>query len=244
MERINGIIVRRDFPEQMEMTATDTRRLFERILDVQYELHAIDFQKIGLGDFGKPAGYVRRQVEGWSTRYRRVRTPDAPDGEAVMDWLAEKMPPDTDRPGIIHNDFKFDNVVLDPHNPFKVIGVLDWEMATVGDPLMDLGCSLGYWIQPGDPEETQALRMMPTNAPGALTREEMVQRYETLSGRGIDHFGFYHCFGLFRLAVIAQQIYYRYYHGQTKDDRFKTFVFGVHVLINAAMRIVAREGEA
>ncbi len=242
MERINGTIVRRDLPEQMQMTAADITRLFERILDVQYELHAIDFAKIGLGDFGKPDGYVHRQVAGWNKRYRAARTPDAPDGEAVMEWLAENMPPDTDRPGIIHNDFKFDNVVLDPRNPFKVIGVLDWEMATVGDPLMDLGCSLGYWVQPGDPDEMQLMRMMPTDAPGALTREEMVKRYEMLSGRSIDSYGFYYCFGVFRLAVIAQQIYYRFFHGQTRDKRFKKFIFGVHVLINTATGVTKGAG--
>jgi aminoglycoside phosphotransferase (APT) family kinase protein len=243
MERIKGIIIRRDLPAALRMTADQTTRLFESVLDVQHELHAIDFRKIGLSDFGKPEGYVERQVLGWNKRYRGARTPDAPDGEAVMDWLAENMPADTDRPGIIHNDYKFDNVVLDPGNPFKIIGVLDWEMATVGDPLMDLGCTLGYWIEPGDPEEMQMMRMMPTDAKGALTRAEIVHRYAALSGRTMDNFSFYHCFGMFRLAVIAQQIYYRYFHKQTKDDRFKSFILGVHVLINAAIRIVASGGQ-
>lgn len=236
MERLDGIIVRRDFPKEMKLSATDTTRLFQRILEVQHELHAIDFNNIGLGDFGKPTGYVQRQVMGWSSRYRKAKTPDAPDGEAVMDWLAANMPPDTDRPGIVHNDFKFDNVVLDPENPLEVIGVLDWEMATVGDPLMDLGCTLGYWIQPGDAEELQAIRMMPTHAPGALTREGMVERYAALSGRSVDNYNFYYCFGLFRLAVIIQQIYFRYYHGQTADKRFAAFIFGVQALLNAAAR--------
>jgi len=124
-----------------------------------------------------------------------------------------------------------------------VVGVLDWEMSTIGDPLMDLGCTLGYWIQPGDPEEMQVIRMMPTNAPGALTREQVVARYAELSGRPVDNFDFYYCFGMFRLAVIAQQIYYRYYHGQTADERFKMMIFGVQVLINAGRRIVRRYQE-
>lgn len=242
MERIKGIIIRKDLPEQLQMTAAQTTRLFESVLEVQYELHAIDYHKIGLSDFGKPEGYVERQVLGWNKRYRKSRTPDAPDGEAVMDWLASNMPVETNRPGIVHNDYKFDNVILDPENPFRVIGVLDWEMATVGDPLMDLGCTLGYWIEPGDPQEMQVMRMMPTDADGALTREQVVRRYAALSGRTMDNFSFYHCFGMFRLAVIAQQIYYRYFYGQTRDDRFKNFIFGVHVLINAAMRIVASGG--
>lgn len=241
MERIRGIIIRRDLPEQLKLTPADTTRLFENILKVQYELHVIDYKAIGLEDFGRPEGYVKRQVEGWSRRYRAARTPDVPDGEAAMAWLWDHMPGDTQNPSILHNDFKFDNVILDPDNPFTVIGVLDWEMATVGDPLMDLGASLGYWVQPGDPEEMQAMRTGPTLAPGALTREEMVRQYAALSGRKMEKFNFYHCFGVFRLATIAQQIYYRYFHGQTVDKRFKSFGYHVNVLIRTADRIAKGE---
>ncbi|MFA5905729.1 MAG: phosphotransferase family protein, partial [Desulfobacula sp.] len=177
MERIRGIIIRRDLPGHLKLTAADTTRLFENVLKVQYELHAIDYKKIGLEHFGKPEGYVKRQVEGWSKRYRAARTPDVPDAEEIMAWLFENMPEDTKHPAIIHNDFKFDNVILDPENPFTVIGVLDWEMATIGDPLMDLGASLGYWVQAGDPKELQNLRTGPFLARGALTREEMVRQY-------------------------------------------------------------------
>ncbi len=238
MECIQGIIIRKDIPEQLNMTAADTSRLFASIIKVQHELHSIDFENIGLANFGKPQGYVKRQVEGWSKRYRSARTPDVVDGEDVMNWLADTMPPDTDRPAIIHNDFKFDNVVLDTNNPFKVIGVLDWEMATIGDPLMDLGCSLGYWVEPGDSKELQNFRMGPTNVPGALSRKEMVKRYESLSGQKIANFDFYYCFGLFRLAVIAQQIYFRYFHGQTRDKRFKNFGLFVNTSINIAERLI------
>jgi len=238
MERKRGIIIRRDLPDHLRLTASDTTRLFENILKVQYQLHAIDYKKIGLENFGKPDGYVNRQVEGWSRRYRAARTPDVPDGELVMDWLLENMPGDTEHPSLLHNDFKFDNVILDPENPFTVVGVLDWEMATIGDPLMDLGATLGYWVEAGDPEEMQALRTGPTNAPGALTRGEMVRQYAMLSGRKIDKFDFYYCFGVFRLATIVQQIYYRYFHGQTLDRRFKNFGFTVNVLVNTANRII------
>lgn len=241
MERIQGIIVRRDFPGRMNLTPTDTTQLFETLLQVQYELHAIDFEHIGLGNFGKPKGYVKRQVEGWSRRYRAARTPDVPDGETVMNWLLETMPPDTPWPALIHNDFKFDNVILDPENPSKIIGVLDWEMATIGDPLMDLGSSLGYWVEPTDPPEMQPWRMGPTNAPGALTRKQMKARYEALSGRSIENFSFYYGFGLFRLAAIVQQIYYRFYHGQTKDKRFKSFASSVQALIKAANLVIKGE---
>ena len=230
MERIKGIILRKSLPKGLELTPDQMRSLCENLLDVHYRLHSIDYKAIGLEGFGKPEGYVKRQVEGWSERYRAARTPDAPTFEKVMQWLHDKMPPDFSKPAIIHNDFKFDNVVLDPDNPLKILGVLDWEMATLGDPLMDLGCSLGYWVQSDDPSSFQASAMIPTNLPGALTRDELVKRYAEKAGIHLDNFDFYFCFGLFRLAVIAQQIYYRFYHGQTKDERFKMLIFAVHLL--------------
>ena len=240
MERIQGIILRRDIPTSLNLSPADVTRLCENLLRVLNELHRVDYRKIGLQDFGKPEGYVQRQVAGWSRRYRAARTPDVPECEDVMTWLAEKMPPDTDRPCLIHNDFKFDNVVLDPGNPLNIIGVLDWEMATLGDPLMDLGGSLSYWIEHGDPEEIQLVRMLPTNADGALTRREMAAHYQTLSGRTMQHYDFYRCFGLFKLAGIAQQIYYRYYHGQTQDQRFQRFGYMVGILEKAARKIIER----
>jgi len=242
MERISGIILRKDPPQGLTFRPEQMRALCENFLDIQLALHTIDYKAIGLEDFGRPKGYVKRQVEGWSERYRGARTPDAPTFDEVMEWLYEKMPPDFQNPAVIHNDYKFDNVVLDPENPLKIIGVLDWEMATIGDPLMDLGGSLAYWVQRDDPEEILALRTLPTNLPGALTRAEMVQRYTKKAGITIDNFDFYFCFGLFRLAVIAQQIYYRFFHGQTKDERFRILVFGVHILEKAARRVMDQSG--
>jgi aminoglycoside phosphotransferase (APT) family kinase protein len=230
MERIKGIIVRREFPPDFERSSEKVGNLCQKLLEVHYELHAIDYCKIGLENFGKPAGYVERQVTGWSNRYRKARTPDAPDCEDIMVWLQDKMPADSENPTIIHNDFKLDNVVLNKDDFTEIIGVLDWEMATVGDPLMDFGGSLAYWVQKDDPPELQGIRSMPTDAEGALTRNELVDSYEELSGRTIDNFDFYYNFGLFRLAVIAQQIYYRYYHGQTGDERFKAYSSIVNAL--------------
>ncbi len=241
MERINGIIIRQSIPQELQMTPENTSRLFETILKVQYELHAIDYEKIGLGNFGKPEGYVKRQVEGWSGRYRAAKTPGSLDAEDVMSWLVDNMPKDTGRGAIIHNDFKFDNVILDPVNPFEVIGVLDWEMTTIGDPLMDLGCSLGYWVEAGDPDILNKWRDVPSNAKGALTRKEMLQQYENLSGRKISNFSFYHAFGVFRLAVIVQQIYYRYFNGQTQDKRFESWNLRVNALIDLAQRVINGE---
>jgi len=236
MERIQGIILRRNLPKGLEFSPDQMRLLCENLLDVHHRLHSVDYKAIGLEGFGKPEGYVKRQVEGWSGRYRTARTPDAPTFEKVMQWLHDKMPPDFPKPGVIHNDFKFDNVVLDPEHPLTIKGVLDWEMATIGDPLMDLGSSLGYWVQRDDPPDFQAARMLPTNLPGALTRQELVKRYSEKAGIRIDNFDFYFCFGLFRLAVIAQQIYYRFYHGQTKDERFKALIGSVKLLEEQASR--------
>ncbi len=238
MERIPGIILRKNPPKGLEFSAEQMKALCENLLDVQFKLHSIDYRAIGLEGFGKPEGYVKRQVQGWSERYRAAKTPDAPDFEYIMQWLGEKMPPESKKPGVIHNDYKFDNVVLNPDNPLEIIGVLDWEMATIGDPLMDLGSSLGYWVQKDDPADFQAARMLPTTLPGALTRDEMVTRYARLAGISIDNFDFYLGFGLFRLAVIAQQIYYRFYHGQTKDERFKLLIFAIHILEQAARRVI------
>jgi aminoglycoside phosphotransferase (APT) family kinase protein len=234
MERIRGIIVRHEFPAGLAGSPEKISALCRKLVQVHHQLHAIDYRRVGLENFGKPAGYVQRQVAGWSRRYRAARTPDAPDFENIMAWLEEKMPPDFSTPAIIHNDFKLDNVVLDKDDPGRIIGVLDWEMATVGDPLMDLGSSLAYWVQKGDPPEMQAVRFAPSDSPGALTRDELVSHYADLAGWEIDNYDFYYCFGLFRLAAIAQQIYYRFYHGQTKDKRFEAMIIGVNALEKAA----------
>jgi len=238
MERIRGVILRANPPKGMELSPDQARGLCENLVDVWCRLHRIDYNAIGLEDFGKPQGYIRRQVEGWSKRYIKAKTDDAPDFQRVMQWLHDNMPDDTDAPAIIHNDYKFDNVVLDPENPLRIIGVLDWEMATIGDPLMDLGCSMAYWVECGDSDEMQMMRQLPTHLEGMLTRDELVALYAQKMGRPIESFRFYFCFGLFRLAVIAQQIYYRFYHGQTKDQRFGMLIFAVKLLEQTAESVI------
>jgi len=238
MDRLKGIILRKDVPEGMHFSSQEGQQLCEKLLDAFVELHAIDVKEAGLDHLGKPEGYVQRQVDGWSGRYRKAITPDAPDCEVVMAWLAEKMQPDTNRPVIVHNDFRFDNVVLDPEDPMTIIGVLDWEMATHGDPLMDLGNTLAYWVEATDSLEEQMMRVMPTTMAGALTRRELIERYSEKSNRDITRFDFYYCFGLFRLAVIAQQIYNRFYHGITKDERFGLLIAGVQILERSALRVI------
>lgn len=242
MEKISGLILRKDLPPGLSLGPEDARRLCENMIDLQRRLHALDFTSIGLAAFGKPEGYVKRQVEGWSKRYRDARTPDVPDFEAVMAWLDRRRPPDTPRPGIIHNDYKFDNLVLNPADPTEIIGILDWEMATIGDPLMDLGASISYWVNRDDPEEAQLMRLMPTTIDGMMTRRELVSLYAEKSGIDAGDFDFYFAFGLFRLAVIAQQIYYRFYHGQTKDKRFGRLGFAVGILDILARRVIEGGG--
>ncbi len=240
MEKLSGIILRKELPDGVSFSPDQARALCENLTDMLVQIHSIDMEATGLSSLGKPEGYVKRQVEGWSKRYRKARTEDAPDFESIMAWLAEKQPEDTDRPAMVHNDYKMDNLVLDPENPARIIGVLDWEMATYGDPLMDLGNSLAYWVQADDPQEVQVMRTMPTHLPGALTRDEIIARYGEKTGRDVSNFDFYHCFGMFRLAVIAQQIYNRYFHGLTKNKRFAMLIFGVHALEKTALALMKK----
>ena len=224
MERLNGTILRKDLPKDMRLPPAEARSLCENLLDVHLELHAVDYEAADLAGFGKPDGYVERQVLGWNKRYRNARTGDVPDNDQLMNWLADNMPADSSRVAIIHNDYKFDNVVLsDSSGSLRLTGVLDWEMATLGDPLMDLGCSLAYWVEADDPPLLMKARMMPTHLPGMMSRREIVEYYCRQSGVTDVSFDFYYAFGLFRLTVIAQQIYYRYAKGETGDRRFAHF---------------------
>jgi aminoglycoside phosphotransferase (APT) family kinase protein len=224
MERLQGLILRRDLPEGMRLAPAQAAALCRNLVDIHAELHAVDYEAAGLGELGRPEGYVARQVRGWSERYRAARTDDVPDNEALMAWLEENRPPEAARAAIIHNDYKFDNVVLgETDGRWRITGVLDWEMATIGDPLMDLGASLAYWVQADDPEPMQQIRMLPTHLPGMMRRAELVEYYCARAGLEPARFEFYYVYGLFRLAVIVQQIYYRFVLGQTKNPRFAPF---------------------
>lgn len=242
MERIQGVILRRDFPKDLVMRPDQCRQLSESLLDVLHALHSIDYEAAGLAELGKPDGYVERQVRGWDGRWDKARTEDVPDAPEVREWLLDKQPGDSGYVGIIHNDYKFDNVILDPNDPTRIIGVLDWEMATLGDPLMDLGCALSYWVQEGDPPAMAAARMGPTHEAGMLRREDMVRRYAEKADMNLDNFDFYYVFGLFRLAVIVQQIYRRFHEGKTKDQRFAAFGMMANVLNQTAAGVIARSG--
>jgi aminoglycoside phosphotransferase (APT) family kinase protein len=224
MQRIDGIIPRRDLPQEVQLSEEQTRALCTNALDVLIDLHRVDVDATPLASMNKGEGYVRRQVEGWSTRFRNARTPDVGDYAQVMAWLAEHQPADVGH-CLIHNDFRFDNLVLDHDDPTRPIGVLDWEMATVGDPLMDLGGTLAYWVQDDDDEFFRQFRRQPTHLPGMLSRDEVVDYYCTEARLAMtpERWRFYEVFGLFRLAVIAQQIYYRYFHRQTTNESYAVF---------------------
>ncbi|WP_459205995.1 phosphotransferase family protein [Pseudomonas sp. MLB6B] len=240
MERVEGIILRADLPPALDLGPAATQALCESFIDRLAELHQVDYAACGLADLGKPEGYVQRQIEGWATRYEQALTPDAPRWERVVAWLREHLPADHPRPALLHNDYRLDNVILDPADPARIIGVLDWEMATLGDPLMDLGNSLAYWIEADDPAPIQQLRRQPSNAPGMLSRRQFVARYAERSGLRLDNVDFYHVYGLFRLAGIVQQIYYRYFHRQTQDARFASFVRMNHLLEQMTQQVIAR----
>lgn len=223
MERIDGIILRRDLPTGFNLSVEETRQLCLNVMDRLIELHQVDYRAAGLEQLGKGDGYVQRQVEGWCSRFIKAQTDDVRDFAKVMLWLRQNMPDHDLTTCIIHNDFRFDNVVLHPEEPLQVIGVLDWEMATLGDPLMDLANSLAYWVEAGDEAAFQAVRRQPTHLPGMLTRREVIEYYCKKSGFHVDNIDFHLVFGLFRLAVIVQQIYFRYQQGHTKNPDFASF---------------------
>lgn len=222
MKRIEGVIPRSNLPREIQLNEEETRKLCTNVIDNLIRLHQIDIESTGLNSFGKGSGYAQRQIKGWSERYKKAVTWNVPSFEKVMKWLEENIPK-TERTCLIHNDYRFDNVILDPQNPFNIIGVLDWEMATVGDPLMDLGNSLAYWVQVDDDFIGRSTRRQPTHLKGMFTRKEVVGYYCSKMGFGEVDFRFYEVYGLFRLAVIVQQIYYRYHHGQTRNKAFKNF---------------------
>jgi aminoglycoside phosphotransferase (APT) family kinase protein len=241
MERIDGLVPRARLPEEARLGPEDVRRLCTAFVDRLVELHAVDPAVAGLAALGKGAGYPRRQVEGWSDRYARARTWNVPSFAWVRRWLAERVPRDAGT-CVIHNDWRLDNVVLDRAEPTRIVGVLDWEMATVGDPLMDLGSALAYWVHADDPWLLRLTRRQPSDAPGMLRREEVVERYLARTGRKPESWAFYEVFGLFRLAVIAQQIYYRYHHRQTRNPAFRRFWLLVSYLDWRCRRIARRSG--
>jgi aminoglycoside phosphotransferase (APT) family kinase protein len=233
------VILRRTLPPGVDLGPERARALGDTVYDTLADLHAIDVEAAGLADLGRGPGYVRRQVEGWSRRFRAARTDDVPDAEALMSRLDAEQPDDV-AASLLHGDWKLDNLVLDLSGPPRITGVLDWEMATVGDPLMDLGASLAYWVTADDDPAFGMILTQPTTVPGMPTREQIVARYLERSGRSLPEttgWTFYEAFGLFRLAVIVQQIWARYRSGDSTNPRFASFGVAATTLIGRAERV-------
>lgn len=206
----------------------------EQSMELFAELHRIPTED--MHSLASEENYVERQVAGWSKRYRKARTADAPDAEELMEKLDKLKPSSSSLRTLVHNDYKLDNLVFSSAFPSQVAAVLDWEMATLGDPIMDLACSMAYWVERSDPESVQAFASLPSLEPASLSRSELIAIYESASGCKLEAWEFYYGFGLFRLAVIAQQIYARYCLGLTKDPRFAALIHGVRALEKAALR--------
>lgn len=244
MDHVDGFILQKDIPAEWEWGAQTTREFCENVWETFAALHAVDYQAAGLGDFGKPDGYIARQVSGWNRRFEAALTPDAEPFEDVRDWLDANQTQGAGRSALLHGDYRIDNMILNRNNPLSIDAILDWELAALGDPLMDLGSALAYWIEPGDPSGLKALEKQPSAAPGMMTRAEVVSFYTEKAGIKVDDFTFYYVFGLFRLAAIAQQIYRRYHDGTTTNPAFKELGKGAmglclycRWLINNGMKI-------
>ncbi|HYX52172.1 MAG TPA: phosphotransferase family protein [Candidatus Limnocylindrales bacterium] len=237
MERVRGVVLRRNLPEGFQLSPEKARGLSAAFIDNLAALHRLDYKAIGLGDLGKPDGYLQRQVKGWIERYYGSKTHELPEVARLADWLNANMPQQSGAT-LIHNDYKYDNVVLDETEITHIHAVLDWEMCTVGDPLTDIGTALAYWVNADDPPYLKMVRWGPTHVPGSLTRRELAERYAQKTGRDLSQIVFYYVFALFKVAVIIQQIYYRYFHGLTKDQRFASLGEVTKMLLGVAVKAI------
>jgi aminoglycoside phosphotransferase (APT) family kinase protein len=240
MERMHGVILRQPEQSGVHVDAGIMNAISEALVATLAELHAIDVERTGLRQLGHPEGYVQRQVNGWIRRYLKASTDDLPGMDKAASWMSENIP-SSKKVSLIHNDFKYDNLVLQPGDLSEVRAVLDWEMATVGDPLMDLGTTLAYWPQEGDPELVKGLPFGLTLVEGNLTREQVVNRYAEHTGTDVSEILFYYVFGLYKVAAIGQQIYARYKKGHSKDKRFEMLIHAVILLSEMAARAIDRK---
>jgi aminoglycoside phosphotransferase (APT) family kinase protein len=238
MERRKGIVLDTDYPPGIEATEENGAKVSETMVKTLVELHQIDYQKTELVKMTKPIGFMERQVHGWINRYLNAKTDNVPYVDELMDWLVVNLPKERDAT-VIHYDYKINNTMFNPNNLSEMVGLFDWEMTTVGDPLADLGVTLSYWIEKDDPEFLQQAFGKPpiTTKPGFYTRKLFMEKYAEYSGRDLSNIHYYLTFAYFKLAVIAQQIYYRYKKGQTKDERFAQFHLAVQILISHALQI-------
>ena len=222
MERRRGLIIRGKSPENLENSPELQRKVCESFIENFVNLHSLDYKKIGLENLGKPEGYATRQTQGWTKRYFNAKTDEHAELETAIEWLNQNIPA-SNGASLVHNDYKFDNVMLDPNDLTEIVAVLDWEMTTIGEPLMDLGSSLAYWMSKDTGAELLSMPFNPRVLMENISRRELVEMYEEKSGRQVSDILFYFVFGTFKLAVIAQQIYFRYKKGFTNDRRFANF---------------------
>jgi len=237
MERVKGVILRAHSAPKMNIDSDTMQKMSEALVDNLAVLHGIDIQTTGLIELGKPEGYVQRQVAGWFRRYQNAQTDDVPAVEQLYQWLTKNLPVEN-APTLIHNDYKYDNLVLNANDLSDIVAVLDWEMTTVGDPLMDVGTALSYWAEAGDGLFEKSFNL--TWLPGNLKRQEFADRYATKSGRDLSNILYYYVFGLFKNTVVIQQIYARWKNGFSKDERFAGLMMGVHSLSRVAIRAIER----
>jgi aminoglycoside phosphotransferase (APT) family kinase protein len=222
MERRGGLVVRQEEPPALAESQDARAGASAALIDTLAKLHNLDVAASGLSGLGKPAGFVERQVRGWSERWRRSKTHEVPEMDALAEWLGDHLPPDPGQPSVVHGDFKLDNVMLDAGDVRRIVAVLDWEMCALGDPLVDVGILLSYWGPTAPTDQHDSLTTV-TNRPGWFTRDDILQRYAARTGFDLSGIGFYETFALFKIAVVIQQIYYRYSQGQTDDPRFAGF---------------------
>jgi aminoglycoside phosphotransferase (APT) family kinase protein len=237
MEKVNGVILRAHMAKKLSLSPQDFHDLSAVLADTLVALHAIDIETSGLIQIGKPEGYILRQVEGWINRYEAAFTDDIPNMTALSAWLRVHLP-EEGKPALLHNDYKYDNLILNPERLTDVLAILDWEMSTVGDPMMDLGTALAYWAEAGDGDFEKNFSL--TWMPGNLTRAEFLDRYVEKSGRDVSKVLFFFVFGIFKNAVVIQQLYSRYKKGLTKDERFAQIIFGVYMLAEKAVKAIEK----
>lgn len=238
MEKLSGTILRAGNAPKMNLSPETLSSISAAMVDNLVDLHALDIQHTGLDQLGKPEGYVLRQVEGWTKRYYAAETDQIKEMDAVANWVKENLPI-PQAPAFLHNDYKHDNLILDSNDLTQIIGVLDWEMSTVGDPLMDLGATLAYWFEDGEGDVFKIYNL--TWLPGNFTRKEFIERYAEKSGRDLSDIKFYYVFGLFKNAVIAQQIYHRWKTGNSSDARFGALLPMIKMLAEKAVGITNNE---
>ena len=240
MERVKGLILRNTPPPGFDLNPARMHAISAAAVDNLAMLHQINITSTGLQELGKPEGYTARQVTGWIKRYRNAQTDDIAALDQLADWMEKNQTPD-DYPGLIHNDYKYDNLVLDQDEPARILAVLDWEMATIGDTRMDLGTSLAYWSEAREAEVMKLVAGNLTWLPGNLTRAEVVARYNQATGHNLDHILFHFVYGTFKIAVIIQQIYARWKKGYTTDPRFEPLIHAVHYFGNLGSRAIEKD---